>query len=325
MTDENNVFIKNKLLININKDNNILSNLYGPLDKNLKQIENLVNVKITKINNKITIEGNLNDIFITQNLFKLLIKEAIYKSITNEDIKLTFLELNKNNSIAFYDSKKDDTCNSLEIKNVKPRTKNQHDYIKHILSKDIIFGIGPAGTGKTLLAVASAIHLLNKQIIKRIIFTRPVVEAGENLGFLPGDLTQKLDPYLRPIYDFLYNIIGHEKTNKLFDKKILEIAPLAYMRGRTLDNACIILDEAQNTTNEQLKMFITRIGFGSKMIINGDPSQIDLMKHQESGLIKAVNILKNIDQIGIILFNNFDIVRHEIIDKIISAYKREKN
>lgn len=307
-----------KLLIEINASNEIINNLCGPLDENLKYISLLSDINVYRIGNKIALQGNINNLEVVKNMIASLSIEAANKIIDTKNIKLTFIEYNKNiksNNVSH--------VNEFNKIHVKPRNKNQYDYIDSILNKDITFGLGPAGTGKTWLSVASAIFLLKNHIIKRLILTRPAIEAGEKLGFLPGDLTQKVDPYLRPLYDALYEMLGLEKVNNLFDKQIIEIAPLAYMRGRTLNDACIILDEAQNTTNEQLKMFLTRIGFGSKMIINGDPSQIDLMKNQESGLKLAVNNLKNINNIGMIEFSNSDIIRHPIISEILSAYEKK--
>lgn len=205
--------------------------------------------------------------------------------------------------------------------NLRPRTPRQRQYLEQILSSDITFGVGPAGTGKTWLAVACAIDALERDNVQRIILTRPAVEAGERLGFLPGDLTQKVDPYLRPLYDALYDLMGFEKVQKLFEKQTIEIAPLAYMRGRTLNHAFVILDEAQNTTPEQMKMFLTRIGFGSKAVITGDPSQVDLPRGQFSGLMHSLDILKHVEGIETTLFNSKDVVRHPLVARIIDAYE----
>ena len=205
--------------------------------------------------------------------------------------------------------------------NLRPRTPRQRRYLEQILNADITFGVGPAGTGKTWLAVACAIDALERDNVQRIILTRPAVEAGERLGFLPGDLAQKVDPYLRPLYDALYDLMGFEKVQKLFEKQTIEIAPLAYMRGRTLNHAFVILDEAQNTTPEQMKMFLTRIGFGSKAVITGDPSQVDLPKGQFSGLMHSLNILKSVDGIKTTIFNSKDVVRHPLVARIIEAYE----
>ena len=212
---------------------------------------------------------------------------------------------------------------------LRGRTPRQVDYLKAILEHDITFGVGPAGTGKTYLAVACAVDAMERDAVQRIVLTRPAVEAGERLGFLPGDLAQKVDPYLRPLYDALYDLLGFERTQKLFEKQAIEIAPLAYMRGRTLNHAFVILDEAQNTTPEQMKMFLTRIGFGSKAVITGDVTQIDLQRNQKSGLIDALNVLRNVRGISFCQFTSADVVRHPLVARIVDAYessdKRKNN
>lgn len=218
----------------------------------------------------------------------------------------------------------DDMSLSLRTRrsDLRPRTPRQRDYLNQILKHDITFGIGPAGTGKTWLAVACAIDALERESVQRLILTRPAVEAGERLGFLPGDLVQKVDPYLRPLYDALYDLMGFDKVQRLFEKQTIEIAPLAYMRGRTLNHSFVILDEAQNTTPEQMKMFLTRIGFGSKAVINGDPSQIDLPKGQRSGLAHAVEVLEDVQGIATTRFTSRDVVRHPLVARIVEAYEK---
>ena len=206
---------------------------------------------------------------------------------------------------------------------IRVRNLGQRQYLQTIKKHDITFGIGPAGTGKTYLAVVMAVAALKKGQVRRLVLTRPAVEAGENLGFLPGDLKEKVDPYLRPIYDALYDILGTEHTNHLLERGVIEIAPLAYMRGRTLDEAFVILDEAQNTTREQMKMFLTRLGFGSKMVVNGDATQIDLPRHAKSGLIEAAQILRNLPRIGFVDFKTSDVVRHPVVAEIIAAYQQK--
>lgn len=208
----------------------------------------------------------------------------------------------------------------IRVKNV-----GQSNYVNAVKKNDIVFGVGPAGTGKTFLAVAMAVASLRKGEVKRIILTRPAVEAGENLGFLPGDLKEKVDPYLRPLYDSLYTILGVEHTGRLMERETIEIAPLAYMRGRTLDDAFVILDEAQNTTTQQMKMFLTRLGFGSKMIINGDITQIDLPRGTSSGLIQSISILKNVAGVGIVNFSTSDVIRHPLVSEVIKAYENQEN
>lgn len=211
-------------------------------------------------------------------------------------------------------------CFSTRGKPIKPKTKGQKDYVKAIRNKDVVFGIGPAGTGKTYIAIAMAVTAYKKKQVEKIILTRPAVEAGERLGFLPGDLQDKVDPYLRPLYDALYDVLGRDNTAKLREKDIIEVVPLAYMRGRTLDNAFIILDEAQNTTEEQMKMFLTRMGFGSKIVVTGDVTQKDLPKGQKSGLIEAEKILKNVKSIEFCYLSSLDVVRHKVVREIIGAY-----
>jgi phosphate starvation-inducible PhoH-like protein len=207
-------------------------------------------------------------------------------------------------------------------KDIMPKTLNQKRYVKNLMNKDIIFGVGPAGTGKTYLAVMYAVSLLKEGAVKKIILTRPAVEAGESLGYLPGDLKEKIAPYLRPLYDALYDALGYEQANLLIEKEVIEIAPLAYMRGRTLEGACVLLDEAQNTTTSQMKMFLTRLGFKSKMIITGDISQIDLPKGVKSGLVEAINILGDIKEIGITIFSKDDVIRHLLVAKILARYEQ---
>jgi phosphate starvation-inducible PhoH-like protein len=222
----------------------------------------------------------------------------------------------------------DDESGSIALRtrrtDLRPRTPRQRDYLNNILKHDITFGVGPAGTGKTWLAVACAIDALERDTVQRLILTRPAVEAGERLGFLPGDLAQKVDPYLRPLYDALYDLMGAERVQRLFEKQTIEIAPLAYMRGRTLNHAFVILDEAQNTTPEQMKMFLTRVGFGSKAVITGDPSQVDLPKGHKSGLAHAVKVLKDVKGIAVTHFTSRDVVRHPLVARIVDAYEQDE-
>ena len=242
------------------------------------------------------------------------------RAILPEDIQLSLVELNQKENGNTKDSPQLHTLKT----DLQGRTPMQVSYLNNIQANDINFGIGPAGTGKTYLAVASAVDALNKEKVKRIVLVRPAVEAGENLGFLPGDLAQKVDPYLRPLYDALYDLAGYDNVTKMFDKGILEVAPLAYMRGRTLNQSFIILDEAQNTTPEQMKMFLTRIGFGTKAVITGDVTQIDLAKSQKSGLIEIQEILKSVKGIEFTFFTSVDVVRHPLVQKIINAYEKCK-
>ena len=301
-------------------DNLKLSNLCGPFDENLKQISTGLEIEISRRGTSFILNGNENNTELGCQLIKDFYNRST-KPINPEDIQLSLVQINKINPS---DVKKSPQL--LTKKNeLQGRTPRQIDYLQNIQHQDINFGIGPAGTGKTYLAVASAVDALNREKVKRIVLVRPAVEAGERLGFLPGDLAQKIDPYLRPLYDALYDLAGYDNVTKMFDKGILEVAPLAYMRGRTLNQSFIILDEAQNTTPEQMKMFLTRIGFGTKAVITGDVTQIDLAKGQLSGLIEIQKILKKIKGIEFTHFTAEDVVRHPLVQKIISAYEKHEN
>jgi phosphate starvation-inducible PhoH-like protein len=299
-----------------NSDNKKLANLCGPLDENIKQIATGFEINIQRRGSSFSLSGEDEDIKLASQFIESLYLRAT-KSISAEDIQLGLVEVNK---IAF----KINESPELHTKknDLQGRTPKQISYLKNIQTNDINFGIGPAGTGKTYLAVASAVDALNREKIKRIVLVRPAVEAGERLGFLPGDLAQKVDPYLRPLYDALYDLAGYDNVTKLFEKGILEVAPLAYMRGRTLNQSFIILDEAQNTTPEQMKMFLTRIGFGTKAVVTGDITQIDLSKGQKSGLIEIQKVLKNIKGIEFTKFKSEDVVRHPLVQKIVNAYEK---
>ncbi|MBM3360570.1 MAG: PhoH family protein [Betaproteobacteria bacterium] len=299
-------------------NNRQLSNLCGALDQNLKQIEAALEVDIVRRGSSFNINGSSKNIKAAAALIQKFYKKAI-DPIELEDIQLGLVEINKFEK----GIKATSEINELKTKrtDLRGRTPRQNAYLKNIQDFDITFGIGPAGTGKTYLAVASAIDAINRDKIKRIVLVRPAVEAGERLGFLPGDLAQKVNPYLRPLYDALYDLASYENIHKMIDKSIIEIAPLAYMRGRTLNQSFIILDEAQNTTPEQMKMFLTRIGFGSKTVITGDITQIDLAKGQKSGLIEAKKILSKVKGIAFTEFLSDDVVRHPLVQKIINAYE----
>lgn len=294
-------------------------NLCGPMDENISQIANNFDVDINRHNSCFYISGvNSKE---AQDSLASLYKIAKQRELTLEEVQLTLVkqkeeEFSYSNQILSLSSRKGQ---------VSGRTSNQNKYISAILNNDITFGIGPAGTGKTYLAVAVAVDLFEKEIVKRIILVRPAVEAGEKLGFLPGDLSQKVDPYLRPLYDALHELMGFEKVNRLIEKNMIEVAPLAFMRGRTLNSSFIILDEAQNTTPLQMKMFLTRIGFGSKAVITGDLTQIDLERKHESGLSQIKRILNNIRGINFHYFDKKDIVRHPLVQKIVDAYDRYDN
>ena len=302
-------------------DNNFLSNLFGIDDKNIQIIEKNNNVKIKYRGNKIKIIGSKMSIKDTKEEILILFEEA-KKGINIDEDKimetrsLKLLEISPDEQMnLFFQTKK---------RKILPRTKNQKNYFELLNTKDIVFAYGPAGTGKTFLAVAKAVASLQKGLVNKIILSRPAVEAGEKLGFLPGDLKEKVDPFLRPIYDALYDMMPYDQVEKKIANNIIEIAPIAFMRGRTLENCYIILDEAQNTTKIQMKMFLTRLGKNSKMVVVGDNTQIDLISKSDSGLIDAAKKLKNIEDIGFIELDNRDVVRHEVVRKIINAYE-EKN
>ncbi len=302
-------------------DNNFLSNLFGINDINIQIIEKINNVKIKYRGNKIKIIGSKISIKDTKEEILLLFEEAkkgvnIDEDKIMETRSLKLLEINSDEQMSlFFQTKK---------RKILPRTKNQKNYFQLLNTKDIVFAYGPAGTGKTFLAVAKAVASLQQGLVNKIILSRPAVEAGEKLGFLPGDLKEKVDPFLRPIYDALYDMMPYDQVEKKIANNIIEIAPIAFMRGRTLENCYIILDEAQNTTKIQMKMFLTRLGKNSKMVIVGDNTQIDLISKNDSGLIDAAKKLKNIEDIGFIELDNRDVVRHEVVRKIINAYE-EKN
>ena len=296
-------------------DANVMVRFVGELNENLKFVEKNFNVKIFQNGNNLKIQGSNKDVGLSADALKRLY-EAAGKGIeiTNEILHLCIQE-------------SDESITQKEIniktpkKSIIPRGENQKTYINNIQTNEINFGIGPAGTGKTYLAVATAVDYLLNEKVDRIILIRPAVEAGEKLGFLPGDLSQKVDPYLRPLYDALYEMLGTEKTEKLIANGIVEIAPLAYMRGRTLNNSFIIVDESQNTTKEQMKMVLTRMGFGSSLVINGDLTQIDLPKNIKSGLSHAIEVVQGTEGIGFTTFSSADVVRHPLVKKIIDAYK----
>ena len=299
------------------EDNARLNNLCGALDENIKQIETALEVNINRRGGTFNISGKLDNARLAAQLIENFYVRA-KKPLELEDIQLGLVEIDK--------LKPEDVSSAMPILMTKRgdlhgRTPRQIEYLQQIQDHDITFGIGPAGTGKTYLAVASAVDAMSRDRVKRIVLVRPAVEAGEKLGFLPGDLNQKVDPYLRPLYDALYDLAGYDTVSKMFERGAIEVAPLAYMRGRTLNQSFIILDEAQNTTPEQMKMFLTRIGFGTKAVITGDVTQIDLQKHQKSGLVEAGKILKNVKGIAFTHFLSADVVRHPLVQKIINAYE----
>ncbi|CEP68228.1 PhoH-like protein [Moorella glycerini] len=302
-------------------------NLFGHQDENLKFIESHTSARIVARGNELTLSGTRQEVEELERLFRQLIKLARSgTTINTATINYTWNLVRRQDDMAG----KTDLAQALgEVlyvtprgKQIRPKTLGQLRYVQAMRRYDIVFGIGPAGTGKTYLAVVMAVNALRSRSVERIILARPAVEAGEKLGFLPGDLQEKVNPYLRPLYDGLYDILGMETAQKYMEKNIIEVAPLAYMRGRTLDDAFIILDEAQNTTSEQMKMFLTRIGFGSRAVITGDVTQVDLPRDTTSGLVEAQRILRGIDGIAIEYLTEADVVRHPLVQEIIKAYER---
>lgn len=318
------------VVITLDGDNTHLANLCGPLDENLRQLADGWDIRLKRRGNRFSIEGKRARE--AAQALEWFHERARQHALSVDDIQLGMVELKAGTpptrdlptlppALAADDLRGDELVLRTRRSDLRPRTPRQRDYIRNILNHDITFGVGPAGTGKTWLAVACAIDAMERESIQRLVLTRPAVEAGERLGFLPGDLTQKVDPYLRPLYDALYDLMGFERVQRLFEKQTIEIAPLAYMRGRTLNHAFVILDEAQNTTPEQMKMFLTRIGFGSKAVITGDPSQVDLPRGQRSGLAHAVDILSSVQGIATTTFTSKDVVRHPLVARIIDAYE----
>jgi phosphate starvation-inducible PhoH-like protein len=305
-------------------DNNILSSIVGEFNTNLIQLEKLTKTTLFFRGNSITVKGSTDNLYNISQAIKFLVnKFLLTNNIEKSDI---ILSVNKN----LNDDKKSNVQSFAQLiktprKSVIARSQKQSDYIKALRENDIVVALGPAGTGKSFLAVSVAITMLMEKKVERVILSRPAVEAGEKLGFLPGDMKEKVDPYLRPLYDALYELFGFEKIDKKIETGEIEIAPLAFMRGRTLKNCFAILDEAQNATETQIKMFLTRIGENSKLVVNGDPTQVDLINKSHSGLIKSKKILSNIDEIKIVEFDHTDVVRHPLVSKIIKAYQKKKD
>jgi phosphate starvation-inducible PhoH-like protein len=296
-------------------DNLRLANLCGVLDENLKQIESVLDVSIARRGETFSISGEPRQAELAAQALRRFYDEAA-DGLNVEDVQLGLIEVANPR-----DPQEEEPALMTRRRDLHARTPHQVQYLRQIREHDITFGIGPAGTGKTYLGVASAVDAFERDAVKRIVLVRPAVEAGERLGFLPGDLAQKVDPYLRPLYDALYDLMGFEKVGKLFERGSIEIAPLAYMRGRTLNHSFIILDEAQNTTPEQMKMFLTRIGFGTKAVITGDVTQIDLARGQKSGLVDAQEILGEVRGIAFTRFTAEDVVRHPLVARIVNAYE----
>jgi phosphate starvation-inducible PhoH-like protein len=299
--------------------------LLGANDTNLKLIENHLEVALYVRGDELIIRGDESKLVLVENIVAEMIAVLNRKRFIDKDDVLTIIRLSQTGKSVLGEAGLDSVVLFTRSEVIKPRTPGQERYFASTTDHDMVFGLGPAGTGKTYMAVAFAVSALKNREVKKIILTRPAVEAGERLGFLPGDLREKVDPYLAPLYDALFDMMPHDKVRLLMDQKTIEIVPLAYMRGRTLDNAFIILDEAQNTTLMQMKMFLTRMGVNSKIIVTGDPTQIDLPKHEESGLIQAARILKEVDGIAFVEFDEGDIVRHNLVKRIIQAYDQPKD
>ncbi|HYV09361.1 MAG TPA: PhoH family protein [Pyrinomonadaceae bacterium] len=301
-----------------------LETLFGVHDQNIKYLESLLDVRIDARGQDVSIDGDPADVETAQRIledFSDLFKEG--KQFTDKELREAFAQIAEDRAFSLRDYFTKTRFNPAGKKQVAPKSVNQRKYIQAIQDNDVVFGIGVAGTGKTYLAVAMAVQALMQKQVNRIVLARPAVEAGEKLGFLPGDLQDKVDPYLRPLYDALFDLIDYERVTRLLEKRVIEVAPLAFMRGRTLSDAFIILDEAQNTTSEQMKMFLTRIGFGSKAVITGDVTQVDLPTGKRSGLIEAERILSKLEGIEFIYFTDKDVVRHKLVQMIIRAYEEQ--
>ncbi len=312
-------------------DNARLLSLCGPFDDNIKQLERRLGIEINRRDNAFRLTGRALCVHAAIDILRdLYVSTAPMRGQTADiDPQQIHLAIKESGVLEQSTENVPDFGKAIHIKTkrgvIKPRTPNQAQYIANIFAHDVTFGIGPAGTGKTYLAVAAAVDALERQEIRRILLTRPAVEAGEKLGFLPGDLSQKVDPYLRPLYDALFEMLGFERVEKLIERNVIEVAPLAYMRGRTLNDAFIILDESQNTTIEQMKMFLTRIGFNSKAVITGDITQIDLPRNQKSGLRHATEVLADVNTLSFNFFHSEDVVRHPVVAEIVVAYEAWEN
>lgn len=312
----------NKVTENLILDIDDIRNLFGNLDSNIDFISKKFDVSIKNNEQGLSITGDEKMVLLCSKAIEFLVKDKSSENLDKQKLSYIVEKIKSENKEILNDWLDYVICLNAKLKPIKPKTLGQRKYISAIEDNIITFGIGPAGTGKTFLAIAMAAKALKNNSVSKIILTRPAVEAGENLGFLPGDLQEKIDPYLRPLYDSLYNILGYDNFLRLKEKGIIEVAPLAYMRGRTLDDAFIILDEAQNATNEQMKMFLTRIGFDSKAVVTGDITQIDLGRRKSSGLVSVSKILNNIKGINFNYFDSSDVVRHSIVMKIIDAYTK---
>jgi len=304
------------------EDNERLRNVCGQLDEHLRQLERRLGIEISNRGNFFRLFGTPDAIKAGSEVLQGLYEASEEEALTPARVHLFLQESGIDAMLSPAEAGVPETAIKTRRGMVKPRGVNQAEYVHRVLTHDINFGIGPAGTGKTYLAVACAVDALERDQIRRILLVRPAVEAGERLGFLPGDLSQKIDPYLRPLYDALYEMLGFERVNKLIERNVIEVAPLAYMRGRTLNEAFIILDEAQNTTPEQMKMFLTRLGFGSTAVITGDVTQVDLPRGQKSGLRQAIEVLGEVEGLSFTFFSARDVVRHSLVQKVVRAYDK---
>lgn len=299
-----------------------LETLFGVHDQNIKYLESLLDVQINGRGHNVTVDGDPKDVETVEQIlqdFSALFAEG--RPFTDKELREAFAQIAEDRAYSLRDYYTRSRFSPAGKKQVAPKSAMQRRYVEAMQKDDIVFGIGPAGTGKTYLGVAMAVQALMQKQVNRIVLARPAVEAGEKLGFLPGDLQEKVDPYLRPLYDALFDLVDYERVTRLLEKRVIEIAPLAFMRGRTLSDAFVILDEAQNTTSEQMKMFLTRIGFGSKAVITGDVTQIDLPTGKRSGLVEAERVLANVEGIEFIYFSDKDVVRHKLVQMIIKAYE----
>lgn len=312
--------LEKKILI---EDNHIMREIFGELDENINIIENELDVKVIIGDGEIRLLGNEELLIAAERLiYNLIDIIKVQKKLDKQDLMYTIKLVNEGKDHQLKELLNEVVSITASGKSIKAKTLGQKRYLDAIKKSDIVFGIGPAGTGKTYLAMAMAVQAFKNKQVNRIILTRPAVEAGESLGFLPGDLQEKVDPYLRPMYDALFDILGYENYLRYMEKGLIEVAPLAYMRGRTLDSSYVILDEAQNTTNEQMKMFLTRLGYGSKAIVTGDITQVDLPRGKESGLKIVAKILQDIEGIDLVYLSKYDIVRHPLVQRVIEAYER---
>jgi len=305
-------------------DNARLANFVGPMDENLRHVEKRLNVQVRRRGGWVEVSGTPEATVAAEHVLRRLFELSANEALTPDRVHLAVQEVGMEAAPAVVTRAPDEVLIHTQRGGIRGRGPNQKQYLHNIRTSDLTFGIGPAGTGKTYLAVACAVEALQTDRVRRIVLVRPAVEAGERLGFLPGDIGQKVDPYLRPMYDALYDMMGFDRVARAIERQVIEIAPLAFMRGRSLNDSFIILDEAQNTTVEQMKMFLTRIGFGSKAVVTGDVTQTDLPKQQLSGLKHVINILQGIDNVAFTFFNSKDVVRHPLVQRIVEAYERHQ-